>query len=92
MKTWKFKQIQRQSIAVNGFYLNHSFVQIQKKREWKMIHITLMNLQLLREEHHQNIKPHGYQTVLQKPGLSLAKNAEIECTMICQSNPKCPTP
>jgi len=58
-----------------------------KRRDRKMIHITLVNLQLLREEHHQNIKPHGSQIVLQNPGLSLAKNAEIECTMICQSNP-----
>ena len=33
MKHGNFKQIQRQSIAVNGFYLNHSFVQIQKKRQ-----------------------------------------------------------
>ena len=40
MKTWKFKQIQRQSIAVNGFYLNHSFVQIQKKRQENDTHIT----------------------------------------------------
>ena len=46
-----------------------------------------MNLQLLREEYHQNIKPHERQTVLQNPGLSLAKNAEIECTMICQATP-----
>ena len=46
-----------------------------------------MNLKLLREDHHQNIKPHGSQTVLQNPGLSLAKNAEIECTMMCQAIP-----
>ena len=40
MKTWKFKQIQGQSIAVNGFYLNHSFVQIQKKRQENDTHNT----------------------------------------------------
>ena len=40
MKTWKFKQIQRQSIAVNRFYLNHSFVQIQKKRQENDKHNT----------------------------------------------------
>ena len=62
-----------------------------KRTDRKMIQITLMKLQLLREAHHQNINPHGSQTVLQNPGLSLAKNTEIECTMICQSNPKCPT-
>ena len=56
-----------------------------------MIHITLMKLQLLREEHHQNIKPHGSQTVLQNPGLSLAKNAEKICRIVCQNNLKCPT-
>ena len=38
MKTWKFKQIQRQIIIANGFQLNHSFVQIQKKREENDIH------------------------------------------------------
>ena len=69
--------------------ITHLFKFIRKER--KMIYITLINLKLLREAHHQNIKPHGSQTVLQNPGLSLAKNAEIECTMICQSNPKCPT-
>ena len=40
VKTWKFKQIQRQSIAVNGFYLNHSFVKIQKKRQENDTHNT----------------------------------------------------
>ena len=62
-----------------------------RRKERKMIHITLMNLQLLNEAHHQNRKPHGSQTVMQNPSLSLAKNVEIECTMICQSNPQCPT-
>ena len=46
-------------------------------RSRKMIHITLMNLQFLREAHHQNIKPYGSQTVLQNPGFSFAKNAEV---------------
>ena len=47
------------------------------RRNTKMIHITLIDLQLLTKSHHQNIKPHGSQTVLQNPGLSLAKNAEV---------------
>ena len=40
MKTWKFKQIQRQRITTNRFHLNHSFVQIQKKIEENDIHNT----------------------------------------------------
>ena len=49
-----------------------------------------MNLQIHRETHHQNIEPHGSQQVLQNPGLSLAKIAEIECTMMCQAIPSVP--
>ena len=46
-----------------------------------------MNLQLHEETHHQNTEPQGSQQVLQNPGLSLAKNAEIKCTMECQAIP-----
>ena len=38
---------------------------------------THNDLQLLKEAHHQHIKPQGSQTVLQNPGLSFAKNAEV---------------
>lgn len=46
-----------------------------------------MNLQVHRGTHHQITEPHGSQQVLQNPGLSFAKNAEIECTMKCQEIP-----
>ena len=36
-----------------------------------MMHIH--NLQELKETHHQDIKPHGSQVVLQNPGLPLPK-------------------
>ena len=38
---------------------------------------THNNLQVLKEAHHQDIKPQEFQTVLQNPGLSFAKSAEV---------------
>ena len=49
------------------------------------------NLQILKEAHHQHIKPHESQIVLQNPGLSFAKNADKICTIECQAIPKSPT-
>ena len=49
------------------------------------------NLQVLKETHHQEIKPHESQIVLQNPGLSFAKNADKICTIECQAFPKSPT-
>ena len=54
-----------------------------------MVHIH--NLQVLRETHHQHIRPHESQIVLQNPGLSFAKIAEKICTMVYQAIPKSPT-
>ena len=49
------------------------------------------NLQILKEAHHQHIKPHESQIVLQNPGLSFAKNADKICTIESQAIPKSPT-
>ena len=49
------------------------------------------NLQVLRETHHQHIKPHESQIVLQNPGLSFAKNVDKICTIVYQVIPKSPT-
>ena len=76
-------------MTINGFYLNQFICSIAEDDSKE--NDTHNNLQLLREAHNQNIKPHGSQTVLQNPGLSLAKNVEKICTIVCQSNPKCPT-
>ena len=54
-----------------------------------MIHIK--NLQILKESHHQYIKTHESQIVLQNPGLSFAKNADKICTIEYQAFPKSPT-
>ena len=59
-------------MTINGFYLNHFICSIVKDDGKE--NDTHNNLQLLKETHHQNIKPHGSQIVLQNPGLSLAKN------------------
>ena len=45
-----------------------------------------MKLQVHIEKHHQNTELHGSQQVLQNPGLSFAKNAEIEYTICAKQS------
>ena len=61
---------------MNSTLVTHLF-NFRSKEKGNGIHKSSINLQLHGEKHHQNTYPQESQQVLQNPGLSFAKNAEM---------------